>query len=141
MKVALVGAGGIGSVHLDVYKMIPDVELVAIADVDTAIAAAKAGSERIKIYETIDELLDDEKPDMVDICTPTYLHAEHAIKAMNKGVHVLCEKPVSIDMESAKKMQEAAVKNNVLFMVAHVIRFWPEYIFLKKSLWKIHTES
>lgn len=133
MKVAMIGAGGIGGVHLGAYKMMPDIEVVAIADVDTAKAAKNAGSEKIRIYGSIDELLDSEKLDMVDICSPTYLHAEHAIKAMEKGIHVLCEKPISLNLKSAQEMVESSVKNNVFFMVAHVIRFWPEYIFLKKT--------
>ena len=70
--------------------------------------------------------------DILDICLPTYLHAEVALKAMERGIHVLCEKPVSLHREDVARLYEAAKRNNVRFMVAQVLRFWPEYVALKE---------
>ena len=54
------------------------------------------------------------------------------VRAMKKGIHVLCEKPISLKEEDVRMLYDAAEKNNVFFMVAHVIRFWPEYMKLKE---------
>jgi len=132
MRMALVGLGGIGNVHLNVYESMPDVEIVAVVDVDVERAAAKLKNKSIKIYNCIDDMLMNENIDFVDICSPTYLHEEQAVKAMNKGVHVLCEKPIALTNESADNMIKAAKDNGVIFMIAHVIRFWPHYEYLKK---------
>jgi predicted dehydrogenase len=69
---------------------------------------------------------------MVDICTPTYLHAPQAVQIMDRGIHVLCEKPMALSVEDANLMLQASKRNDVFFMVAHVIRFWPEYMYLKE---------
>ena len=132
MRMALVGVGGMGSVHLNVYKSIKDIEIVALVDIDTEKLASKADNTDIKIYGNMDELLENEKVDFIDICTPSYLHEEHSIKALSKGINVICEKPIALTKESADRIVAAAKNNNVIFMVAHVIRFWNEYIYLKK---------
>jgi len=146
MKMALIGAGGIGNVHLKVYESMPDVEVVAVVDVNVERTADKLKNKSIKIYDCIDDMLANEDVDFVDICTPTYLHEEHAVKAMNKGIHVLCEKPIALTKESADNMVKAAKDNGVIFMIAHVIRFWPHYEYLKKcfderKFGKLYTAS
>lgn len=132
IKVALVGAGRMGNVHFNAYKAIPDVKVVAAVDVDLQAAKQRLNDSNIKFYDNLDCMLENEKVDMVDICTPTYLHAEQAIKIADKGLHVICEKPIALTLESAKEMVDAANRNNIFFMVAQVIRFWPEYEYLKK---------
>ncbi|HOJ11063.1 MAG TPA: Gfo/Idh/MocA family oxidoreductase [Clostridiales bacterium] len=132
IKVALIGAGRMGKVHFDAYKSIPDVKIVAAVDIEIQAAKERLNDADVVFYDDLDCMLKKEKVDMVDICTPTYLHAEHAIKAMDKGVHVICEKPISLNVDDARKIVDAAHRNNVFFMVAQVIRFWPEYEYLKK---------
>jgi predicted dehydrogenase len=132
IKVALIGAGGMGGVHSEVYKSITNARITAVVDIRCEKAQKLAEAHDASVYVSMDEMLVNEKPDMVDICTPTYLHAGLAVKAMEAGVHVLCEKPVALDLKSAREMKEASTRNKVFFMVAHVIRFWPEYVFLKK---------
>ncbi len=132
MKVALIGIGGMGKVHFDSYKKIDDAEVIAVADVRTDMAREKVENENIRIYATIDELLENEKPDIVDICTPSYLHTEMAIKALEAGVHVLCEKPMSLSSRETQMIIDAAEKADKLFMTAHVVRFMAPYIYLKE---------
>lgn len=69
--------------------------------------------------------------DILDICLPTYLHADYAVRALERGIHVLCEKPISLKEEDVDRIYSTAEKNNVKFMVAHVLRFWPEYAQIK----------
>ena len=73
-------------------SFIEGVEVIAVADIRTDMAKEKVSDEGISIYSSLDELLANEEVDMVDICTPSYMHAELSIKAMEAGVHVLCEK-------------------------------------------------
>ena len=124
LKVCLVGVGGISGAHIPVWKSMNDVELVAICDVRLERMEKYVD---INHYTDYEEMLEVEKPDIVDICLQTYLHAEYSIKAMEKGMHVICEKPVSLHHEDVKKIYDTAEKYDVKFMVAQVLRFWPEY--------------
>ncbi len=134
IKVALIGIGGMGKVHFDAYKTVDTAEVIAVADVRTEMAKEKVADDNIKIYATMDELLANEKPDMVDICTPSYTHPEIAVKALEAGVHVLCEKPMSVSSKDTVKVIEAAKKSGKLFMVAHVVRFMKPYLYLKNII-------
>ena len=125
LKVGLIGVGGISSAHIPAWEAMPDAELVALCDVRP---------EQMKDYQDIKrcytdavEMLDKEQLDIVDICLPTYLHAEYAIMVMERGIHVLCEKPISLHAEDVERVYATAERMNVRFMVAHVLRFWREY--------------
>ena len=84
------------------------------------------------MYTDFGEMLDAEQIDILDICLPTYLHADFAVQALERGIHVICEKPISLNGEDVERVYEAAGRNNVKFMVAQVLRFWPEYVLLKE---------
>lgn len=132
VKVALVGAGGMGSVHSTVYSGISDVKVTAVADVCRDRAEKAAYAHGAAVYASIDELLEKERPDLVDLCTPTYLHSGMAVKALTGKAHVLCEKPMALNTEDGEKMLKAARENGRYLMVGQVIRFWPEYVYLKQ---------
>lgn len=128
LKVALVGVGGISGAHIPAWKRMDDVELVALCDI------RPAQMERYpeqRHYTDFDEMLAGEQIDMLDICLPTYLHADFAVKALEKGIHVICEKPISLKQEDVARVYRTAEENGVRFMVAQVLRFWPEYEVLK----------
>lgn len=131
LKVAVVGVGGISGAHIPVWEAMEDAELVALCDIN---------QERLDLYPgkrgylDFEEMLEKEKLDIIDICLPTYLHAEYSIRAMEKGIHVICEKPIDLKQETVAKVYETARKNNVNFMVAQVLRFWPEYAVLKDAM-------
>ena len=132
MKVALVGLGGMGSTHYNLLKKMADIKIVALVDVEETKIKEKATECGACTYTDIDEMLSHEKPDFVDICTPSYLHCQHAVSAMEKGIHVLVEKPVALKESDVKTMLKCATDNDVMLMAAHVLRFWPEYEWLKK---------
>ena len=83
-------------------------------------------------YTDFEEMLKKEQLDILDICLPTYLHADYAVRAMGQGIHVLCEKPISLKKEDVDRVYSTAEKNHVQFMVAHVLWFWPEYAQIKE---------
>lgn len=129
LKVALVGVGGISGAHIPAWEKRRDAELVALCDIR---AEQMEKYKNKHCYTDFDEMLKNEKIDILDICLPTYLHAEFAIKAMNMGINVICEKPVSLNAADIARVYSTAKSNNVKFMVAQVLRFWPEYSIIKK---------
>ena len=131
MKIALVGVGGMGGVHLGVYKGMKDIELVALCDIRMDMLKEKAAGLSAKLYADYDEMLAAEKPDMVDICTPTYLHAEMAVKAMEAGAHVLSEKPMSLNSKETEIILDAIKKTGKRYMTAQVVRFMNAYVYLR----------
>lgn len=129
LKVGLIGAGGISTPHMAGWKTIQEAEVVAVCDIRTECLEKYP---EVRHYTDFDAMLQNEELDILDVCLPTYLHAEYSIKAMEKGIHVLCEKPISLKLEDVERIYSCAAKNNVKFMVAQVLRFWPEYELLKE---------
>lgn len=129
LKVGLVGVGGISGAHIPAWQSMEDVELVALCDVRPE---QMTRYPELRQYTNMDDMLAKEQLDILDICLPTYLHADAAVKAMERGIHVLSEKPVSLKTEDVHRLYETAKRNNVRFMVAQVLRFWPEYVYLKE---------
>ena len=128
LKVGLVGAGGISRAHIPAWNAMEETELVALCDIRPEQMAEFPNQRH---YTYLEEMLQKEDLDILDICLPTYLHVDTAVKAMDKGIHVICEKPIALKEEDAVRAYEAAERNHVNFMVAQVLRFWPEYILLK----------
>lgn len=148
LKVGVIGIGFMGRGHLDNYIRLENegfpVKLEAICDIDEDkfkgifvpgnidVGNNTYDFSKYRLYTDIDEMLEKEKLDYVDIALPTYLHAETSIKAMNKGMHVLCEKPMALNSEQCSRMLEAARKNNRKLMIGQCLRFWPAYECLKE---------
>lgn len=134
LKVALIGVGGMGSVHFNAYKNMKNIEFAAVCDVRTDMLKEKTEGMDIKLYSDFGELLKNENPDIVDICTPTYLHKEMSIAALESGANVICEKPMALTAEDCKSVINAAQKSGKLFMAAHVVRFMNAYIYLRNVI-------
>ncbi len=129
LKIGLVGVGGISGEHIPVWEAMENTELVAMCDIRPERMEGYVGKHR---YIDFDEMLEQEEIDILDICLPTYLHADFAIKAMERGIHVICEKPISLKEEDVARIYSTAQRMNVNFMVAQVLRFWPEYELVKE---------
>ncbi|HEX8278375.1 MAG TPA: Gfo/Idh/MocA family oxidoreductase, partial [Segetibacter sp.] len=111
VKFAIVGCGRIAERHAEhINKM---GILKAVCDIDYKKAVVLANEYNATAYLDIDELLQKEKDVcVVAICTPNGLHAQHAIKALNAGFHVLCEKPMSNNVNDCGEMIKAAERAN-----------------------------
>ncbi len=133
MKVAMIGMGGISKTHRKCWKKIEGMEVVAVCDIRKENADAAAEEMNAKAYYSYEEMAANEKFDVLDICLPTYLHAEYAVKALESGVHVICEKPASLKIKDIDRVYDAAEKNGRNVMIAQVVRFWKEYLFLKEA--------
>ncbi len=134
LKVGMVGMGGISRSHRNSWKQIPEAKVICVCDIRPEKADDAASDMNAKAYYDFDEMLAGEQFDILDICLPTYLHADFAVKALNRGINVLTEKPISLKKEDVKRVYEAAQRNHVRFMVAHVLRWWREYVFLKDAV-------
>jgi len=131
LKVGIVGMGHMGERHINSYENIDNVEVGAVNDVRINELREKFDLEGIKTYEKFEDLLNDRNIDFVDICLPTFLHKENAIKALDAGKHVICEKPMAMNVEECDAMIKAQKKSGRFLMIAQCIRFWNEYEILK----------
>ena len=131
---AVIGCGHISGRHLDALAENEKCEIAAVCDIDKTRADAKAEKYGAKAFYHIDDLLEWGKFDVLHICTPHYLHAPMAISAMNKGKHVLCEKPLAISYSDALRMCECAEKNNVYLGTCFQNRYNPASLYIKNML-------
>ena len=132
VKVALVGCGFMGRMHAQVYGILSNVNLKICFSKHGESAKSVAHSSGAVAADTFEAILADDEITVVDICLPTDLHAEFAIRAMEAGKHVICEKPMAIDLASANRMLAASKSTGKQLMIAQCIRFWPEYNRLKQ---------
>lgn len=135
LRIAQIGAGGIGRTHAASFKGMKGAELAAIVDLDEARAKALQDTHAIpSFYSDYREVLKRDDIDIVNICLPTWLHEEIAIAAAQAGKHILCEKPMTLTIESAERMLEAADKAGVKLMVAFCRRFDNEWLKMRELI-------
>ncbi len=134
IKVGLIGCGFMGAMHANCYKNIEGVELVAFADICEEKAKELAQGTNATLYGDGKELIDSADVDVIDICLPTYLHAEYAMLAMEKVKYVFVEKPVALTLKQGKQLIKKAKETGAQVQVGQVIRFWDEYVELKKFI-------
>jgi len=133
IKFAIVGCGRIAKRHAEHISNYA--ELSSVCDIDFSKAEELAKEYSVKAYNSIEELLENEQQaDVVSICSPNGLHAEHSIQALNAGFHVLCEKPMAIDVHDCGRMIQAAEKNNKRLFVIKQNRFNPPVAAVKKAI-------
>lgn len=132
-KVGLIGAGTMGRTHFSAFRQLSNAKVVAVCDSNYEKAKKLAGSE-VKIFTDYNELLQDPKIDVVDICLPTHLHKDVVLASAKAGKHVFCEKPLALSLEEGHEMIEACKDANVQLGVGHVVRFFPDYYHLKDVL-------
>ncbi len=138
--IGIVGFGFMGRMHFGCWSGLEGANVKAICDANPAIAA-DAGEivgnidglpenvdlSGVNFYTDYDKFLTDEKLDAISLTLPTFLHADFAIKALEAGVSVLCEKPMALTLDQCDRMIAAAAESEAELMIAHCIRFWPEY--------------
>ncbi|MCX6903618.1 MAG: Gfo/Idh/MocA family oxidoreductase [Verrucomicrobia bacterium] len=148
VNVAIVGLGFMGMTHLKSYRQLESARLVAVCDairlpVDGVLAGVSgniAGTDAIKLgpevkaYRGLDEMLANPEIELVDLCVPTTLHVPQAVAALKAGKHVICEKPLARTTAQARQIVQAAQGAKGFFMPAMCIRFWPEWVWLKRAV-------
>jgi predicted dehydrogenase len=124
MKVGIVGVGFMGTTHAAGWAETPATVVGFTAETSRE-ADVLAKRYNAKVYPSLDEMLPD--VDVVDICSPTHLHHEMALQAAAAGKHIVCEKPLARTTRQAREIVTACRKAGVQLLVAHVVRFFPEY--------------
>ena len=132
VKVVIVGCGFMGETHAAGYAESKNAEIVGFVDVAAKARKRLAGRFGGRDYVNLEEALAAEEADAVDICLPTDLNYEHARSAARAGKHVMLEKPIALDLATADAIIRHVRRKKLVFMVGHVLRFWPEYVAIKK---------
>jgi predicted dehydrogenase len=132
MKVAILGAGFMGSTHGRAFGKVNGVEIAAIYAHSDRRAAPLAEELGTVWTDSIDSVLQDDTIDAIDNCLPTPEHRRLTEAALAAGKHVLLEKPIALNDEDAAALVAAGEATDKVFMMAHVLRFWPEYVELQK---------
>ena len=134
LNFAILGCGTIGDVHARAISEIESAKLVAVCDVSPAKAQEYAKKYGVKAYTDYDEMLRDPEIDAISICTPSGMHADQAISALNADKHVLVEKPMALNSRDAKRVCDAAEKSNKLLSVIFQMRYTEDIQYIKKIL-------
>ncbi len=128
LRVGIVGMGFMGIRHAAAWVHTP-ARIVGVTSPNRAKAEEAAAPYGAKVYDSFTALL--ENVDVVDICTPTHLHHSMVLKAAAAGKHIVCEKPLALTMWQTHEMIAACEAAGVQLLVAHVVRFFPEYAVAK----------
>jgi predicted dehydrogenase len=121
IRMGVIGAGGFGLFALQQYTQIPGVELVGMAGTHREAAFAVAQRFGIPDIQDVDALLARQDIDLIYIATPPFLHYSQALKSLQAGKHVICEKPLAMDLPQADEMIATAHKNH-LVLIANLMQ-------------------
>ena len=134
IRAAVIGLGWMGVNHARIYSEIPNADLVAVADVSRNAANDIATKYDCRPYESIDDMLQNERLDVASISVPTPQHFDVASQFIEAGVNVLVEKPIALETTEAQAMIDAAKSKGVTLGVGHIERFNPVIVGLKTVL-------
>ena len=132
LRVGVVGVGHIGSNHARIYAEISSTEFTAVYDVDLARANSIAKKFGATVAQSLDQFL--EMIDAASVATPTNTHYEIGKKLLERGKHLLIEKPITDNTQQASELAELAAKRELILQVGHVERFNPVLSALEEHL-------
>jgi len=140
INVAIIGTGAQGRVLIESIVKIPGIRVLAICDIwkfsqQYASRSLKASGHNVNVYEDHKEMLDKEKDlHAVVVASPDFVHAPHTIDALEKGLHVYCEKEMANTLEAARSMVEAQRRTGKLLQIGHQRRSNPRYLHVVNNL-------
>jgi predicted dehydrogenase len=146
VNVAVVGLGFMGVTHLRAYQALDSARIVAVCDavrlpVDGVLQGVAGNIKKsddinlgrdVKVCRRLEDVLADPDVQLVDLCTPTPLHADQAIATLRAGKHLLCEKPLARTSAAARQILKVAESSPGFLMPAMCMRFWPGWSWLKQ---------
>lgn len=124
LKAAVAGMGFIGFAHVEALRRVPYVDVVAVADP----IGAQEKADRLGVphaYSDFIEMMDDCRPDCIHICTPNVTHMPIAMAAIERGINVICEKPMALNADEAAQMAAAVKRSGVIGALNFHNRFYP----------------
>jgi predicted dehydrogenase len=149
VNIGIVGLGFMGTTHIKAYRQIPEACVAVICDsghvpVDGNLSGisgnigdgstVRLDMSRVAVYRDIRDLLANPDIDLVDLCVPTRAHPSMAVMALQAGKHVICEKPMARTAALGREIVEAAALARGFFMPAMCMRFWPQWLWVKRAI-------
>ena len=134
IKIAIIGVGAMGRNHARVYSELPGIEIVGVADINMQAAADVSRRYGGRAYADHLRMLDEQKPEAVSVVVPTADHHGVALQVIQRGIHLLIEKPLAFTIQEGQEIIEAAASHGVKLMVGHIERFNPAVIALREHL-------
>lgn len=130
MNIGILGSGFMGGTHARAFAKLPGVRVVAVSS--RSMAKAQKIAEEVGATPVSDNMaiVNDPNIDAISNTLPTHLHKEYTVAALRAGKHVLLEKPFALNVADCDAMIRAQKKTGQILMVAHVLRFWSEYVAL-----------
>lgn len=126
--------GAMGRHHARIYNELDGVELVSVADANAELADAVGHRYKLPSYSDYQQMLRNEHLDLVSVVVPTRMHYEVGMGVIQRGVHLLIEKPIASTVGQGKELVQQAEVAGVRLMVGHIERFNPAIIELKRRL-------
>jgi len=140
LRVGIVGFGFMGRMHYKCWQALDGAQVAAICDSNPNLvedtkkavgniegAAEQIDFDALTVFDDYDRFLAESGVDAISLALPTHLHADFSVRAMEAGIHVLCEKPMALDVASCERMIAAAEQTGKVLQIGHCVRFWPEY--------------
>ena len=134
MKAAIVGCGNIAAVHAKSISLLDGVTLTAVSDIKMDRAERYEREYGCRACDSLEKMLEEERPDVLHICTPHYLHVPMAQYALKKGIHVFSEKPPVISEEQLTCLEKAVAEGPGRAGFCFQNRYNPSVLFVKKLL-------
>ncbi|MFN8377210.1 MAG: Gfo/Idh/MocA family oxidoreductase [Anaerolineae bacterium] len=134
VKAAVIGVGSMGRHHARVYREMETVQLVGVADTNPVAGTRVAGLYGVPHFADYREMLDAVRPEVVSLALPTSLHFRVACELVDRGIHVLIEKPITSTVEQASELIALAEQRGVVVSVGHIERFNPVIVELRNRL-------
>ena len=130
LRIGIVGCGGIADAHLSGYEHAGCNQIVSVFDISQVSAERMAAKTGARVAASLEEMAAKDQLDAVSICSPPSAHLENCRPFLERGIAVLCEKPLDVDAVQAEKLASLAQKSNTLFMIAFCHRFHPPVLAL-----------
>ncbi len=131
IRVAVIGVGYMGSLHVQKWCQQPGVQLVGIYDSDAARLQQAAQMYGVRAFQSVEEAC--AAADAVTIATPSYTHAEVTRQALEAGCHCLVEKPLASSLEDAQQLVQMARERSLVLMAGHIERFNPAFVWVRQQ--------
>jgi len=147
VRIGIAGIGFMGVTHYKAVQQVQDAQVAAIftrnprklqgdwRDVrgNFGEAGGMQDLSAVRKHDGLEAILDDPEIDLLDICLPSHMHKDVTLAALARGKHVLVEKPIALSVDDADEMLSAAQSAGRLLMVGQVLRFFPEFAFLRET--------
>jgi UDP-N-acetylglucosamine 3-dehydrogenase len=134
IKCAVIGLGNMGKHHARVYSELTSCDLVAVADINHFQGEPLAKKYNCRFYNDFREMIEKESVDAVSIAVPTSMHQKVAIFCIERGIHLLLEKPIAATLKEAENISKAAQNKGVILQIGHIEHFNPAVLKLIEIL-------